>query len=618
MPRRIASKTQSVLLKPADPFDLIRWLARSQSDPRKAVAELVQNSIDAGARQIRLERRRVRRTPAITIRDYGEGVLADLGREDALRTIATNIGCSRKRNLTPLERHAQVVAGKYGIGLLGFWSVGRRMDIRSRVGGGDVFVLRLREDEERAEIFRDPMAMDAEPTFTEVVITEVHDSAARVLSGRRLAEYLSAELRGPLLASGADVAVHDGLARGTAPRNFSVIPRRYTGEPLNLPATAEVPGHSPLRIELYFSRGAERPAVELACAGTLVADDLGALGALGFGEPPWIGRGLSGLIDFPDFTVPPGTRRGVVPDAAAEAFTLALGGLAPLVTAELDRMDRQRGAASNRQVMNDLRRAFRGLRHRLPQYELPAVEGEGEARPAESRTSGILPLGESPEAGEAARSGDDDEAPDTGVGAALELFPPGPLASVVIAPAEVEISVGRERRVRALATDAAGRKLDARQELSYAWSANPEALSIVGEGQRPAILVSASARPGARESFGVTVRQGEHVATASAIVLIVEAKEDESGARLGIPEPELLDEPGAAWRSRFLGQRWQVNAGHEDFAALAGDGRARLRYLLTLLAKEIVSRTHGGPGADNALEGLVEILAHAERNLRGA
>jgi hypothetical protein len=195
MPRRIAARAASVLLKPADPFDLIRWLARSQSDPRKAVAELVQNSIDAGARQIRLERRRVRHAPALVIRDDGEGVLPELAREDALRTIATNIGASRKRNLTPLERHAQVVAGKYGIGLLGFWSVGRRMDIRSRVGGSEVIVLRLREDEERAEIFRDRMAMDSEPTFTEVVITEVHDSAARVLSGRRLSEYLSAELR---------------------------------------------------------------------------------------------------------------------------------------------------------------------------------------------------------------------------------------------------------------------------------------------------------------------------------------------------------------------------------------------------------------------------------------
>src|SRR5438552_12776236 len=152
MPRRGATYAQSVRLKPADPFDLIRWLARSQSDPRKAVAELVQNSIDANARRVRLERRRVRRLPALVVRDDGEEVLPDLPREAALHTIATNIGCSRKRNLTPIERQAQVVAGKYGIGLLGFWSVGRMMDIRSRVAGSDVYVLRLREDEERAEI----------------------------------------------------------------------------------------------------------------------------------------------------------------------------------------------------------------------------------------------------------------------------------------------------------------------------------------------------------------------------------------------------------------------------------------------------------------------------------
>jgi hypothetical protein len=616
MPPRIGSRAESVLLKPADPFDLIRWLARSQSDPRKAVAELVQNSIDAKARQIRLERRRVRKSPALAVRDDGEGVLPELAREDALRTIATNIGCSRKRNLTPLERHAQVVAGKYGIGLLGFWSVGRRMDIRSRVGGSEVFVLRLREDEERAEIFRDRMAMDSEPTFTEVVIAEIHASAARVLSGRRLAEYLSAELRGPLLATGVDVAIHDGLVRGVAPRHFRVVPRRYTGEPLGLPASVEVPGYSPLRVELYLARGAERTAVELACAGTLVADDLGALGALGLGEPPWTGRGLSGLLDFADFTVPPGTRRGVVPDAAAEAFARALAGLAPLVTAELDRMDRERSAASSRQVMNDLRRAFRGLRDRLPQYELPAVEGEPAV--AASSSSGILPLGEAPEAdgsGEAPAAAEPDG--EEACGDALELFPPGPLHAVAIVPAELEIAAGRERRVRAVATDSTGRKLDASSDLTFAWDAGGDALSIVGGGPRPAIVVAPAARTGARESFHVTVRQGERVATASATAVVVDAADLEGGAKLGIPEPELIDAPGASWRSRYWGQRWQVNAGHEDFAALAGEPRARLRYLLTLLAKEIVARTHGGPGADNALEGLVEILAHTERNLRG-
>src|SRR5207244_10501078 len=88
---------RTLVLRPADPFDLIRWLARSQSDPRKAVAELVQNSIDAHALHVVVSRRRLRGSPALTVRDDGEGVLLGLGREAALRYIATNTGSSRKR-----------------------------------------------------------------------------------------------------------------------------------------------------------------------------------------------------------------------------------------------------------------------------------------------------------------------------------------------------------------------------------------------------------------------------------------------------------------------------------------------------------------------------------------
>lgn len=63
------------------------------------------------------------------------------GREEALRFIATNIGASRKRNLSPEERRRLVITGQYGVGLLGFWSIGRRMEIRSRVGGSGLHVL---------------------------------------------------------------------------------------------------------------------------------------------------------------------------------------------------------------------------------------------------------------------------------------------------------------------------------------------------------------------------------------------------------------------------------------------------------------------------------------------
>jgi hypothetical protein len=42
-----------------------------------------------------------------------------------------------------------------------------------------------------------------------------------------------------------------------------------------------------------------------------------------------------------------------------------------------------------------------------------------------------------------------------------------------------------------------------------------------------------------------------------------------------------------------------------------------MRYLLSLLAKEIVVRSAGRPDASDLLDALVEALAHAERNLRG-
>src|ERR1700733_10563077 len=118
MPARGAGPTRA---SPADPFELVRWLARSQSDPRKAVAELVQNSLDAGARRVTILRKRIKGELCLVVRDDGEGVLPEMSREEALRYVATHVGHSRKLGLDPAERAQRVVAGKYGVGLLGFW-----------------------------------------------------------------------------------------------------------------------------------------------------------------------------------------------------------------------------------------------------------------------------------------------------------------------------------------------------------------------------------------------------------------------------------------------------------------------------------------------------------------
>jgi hypothetical protein len=64
-------------LKPHDPFELIRWLAFSQPDPRKALAELVQNSLDAGAGKITISCRREHGAPSLLILDDGHGVIPE-------------------------------------------------------------------------------------------------------------------------------------------------------------------------------------------------------------------------------------------------------------------------------------------------------------------------------------------------------------------------------------------------------------------------------------------------------------------------------------------------------------------------------------------------------------
>jgi hypothetical protein len=588
-------------LQPADPFDLIRWLARSQSDARKAVAELVQNSIDARAKTIRIERRRLRGVPALVIWDDGEGVLPTLGREEALRHLGTHVGHSHKLGLSPAERHSRVIAGQYGVGLLGFWAIGSKLELRSRVAGSGVHVLTLVEDRQTAELGTTPHELDAPDTFTELVVFELHDVALRQLSGRRLADYLAAELRGPILASGATIEIHDHLVRGTGQKRFEVTPRRFEGIPIEVPSEIAVDGHPPIRIELYLARGAERSAIQLACAGTLVADDLSELDVLGFDRSPWRGCDLVGLIDFPGFQVPPGTRRGVVPNAAAIAFSRALATIEPVITAGLAIHEQRRRSESDRHLVDDLRKALRGLQERMPHYDLPSVDG---ARSSAGVEPAALPGLALDVTGTSVEEADEHPQP--------TLFPAGPLAAVIIVPATIELAAGGERRISARAVDADGRVV--RTGLSFGWAIAGEGFTLTGDGPRPALRVAGELLTGAEAVISVVVSQGEQTASALAMVRCVDPKRRGRGNE-GIPRPVLVDAPGASWRSRMEGDVWQVNAGHEDYLAF-DDGRARLRYVVALLGKEIVQRTYAQPGAGELLEHLVAVIAHAERNLR--
>jgi hypothetical protein len=181
-------------------------------------------------------------------------------------------------------------------------------------------------------------------------------------------------------------------------------------------------------------------------------------------------------------------------------------------------------------------------------------------------------------------------------------------------PPEIHVSPGTERRVRAVALDAAGRRAQ-HAEIAFALEDASGAFELRGAGSRPAVYAGAEAPVGSQALLRATASAGALNASAHARVLVAEPRTDDAAA-LGIPEPALVSAPHASWRSRMLGARWEINDAHEDYLALRKDPRARLRYLLSLLAKELAQRAHGFEHVA-ALDALVEVLAHAERNLRG-
>src|SRR6201993_5444558 len=109
-------------LKIGDDWNAIRIIALSQSNPLKAIAEFVENSIDAHAKTIVITRGREHGDPYLTVRDDGDGVPRGADGLPDFKYVATHICDSIKRHLKT-EGAGGGLPGGDGIGLLSFWII---------------------------------------------------------------------------------------------------------------------------------------------------------------------------------------------------------------------------------------------------------------------------------------------------------------------------------------------------------------------------------------------------------------------------------------------------------------------------------------------------------------
>lgn len=564
----------------------------------------------------------------IRILDDGEGVIPEMDRPEALAYLATHVGHSRKRSLSPQQRLELMTQGQYGIGLLGFWSLGETLEIRTSLPGQRPHRLVLYRD--RPDYLIEPLRgrLPLDETFTEVVVSGLHREAIPTLAGGRIADYLAAELRGQLLERGADLTIEDRMSRGLSRKLVAVRPPRFLGERLDAFSRVDVPGHPPARLELYLrgeeENGGGARGVAAYAAGTLVAESFHDLAPLGLDRAPWTDPRLSGLVEFPGLHAAPGSRRGVVPDPAAGAFASALALVEPALLAVLEATEKRREAELDRSLVRDLRRAFRDFFRHRPRYAslpvAPADEGSAggsdPAPPGQKAAPGEPARLDAPagteESGEPARSAPIPLAPPAPHDEPVFLFPPGPLARLEIDPPRLKIPAGTRRRLTARPLDDTGRAVTSAVEVRWAsspglGSLEPDAVSGLGA------VFAAGADPAVGWVRALATGDGTTVEARADVE--VSDPPAPPGIGEGIPEPELLDLAGAPWRSRLLDGRWQVNSGHRDYRLLQGRPVLKLRYLALLFAKEVVLRSSQDPRLEEPLEQLVEISAYADRNL---
>ena len=607
---KISGPTKSVgrgKLRIGDDWNAIRIIALSQGNPLKAIAEFVENSIDAHAKNVTITRGREHGEHYISIKDDGDGIPRDEEGRPNFKYVATHICDSIKRRLKT-EGAGNGLQGEFGIGLLSFWTVGEQLTMISTGSDQRPYQMTMRKGDSGYVV--SPLRVLFAADGTELRVSPLLEGI-RTLSGEKLQWYLASELRDRIRNAKVRVTVIDKLAR----KHYEVEPRAYEGRLMHqLPTVRTRFGDA--YAELYLAEPADGCRVALTRAGTRVIEDLATLP--GLEHPPWSLRYLQGLVDAPFLNLTPGTRSGIIHDERCAAFLEALQPLEAYLNGLIEAQQRAEEEQASQQSLRAIQRAFREALLALPREEYDWFDIQARSY-GESGAPRSGAGAEAPAIGEEGASDPGIAEPDLNRGAQRHFFEyAGPLFSVVVSPASSTLPMNERRRFRALPRDRSRRRVD--EDLRFCWEIASGGGSLASTSDQE-VEYLASDTPGLTR-IKVSVTQRELTCTAEALVTITASIESPMAEMMvnarGLPGYTFERAAGEQWRSRFDAERNLiiVNSGHRDFVFATKTRALQLRFLVRLYVKELVLRNFAGVSPDQLLERMIELSLYAEEKLK--
>ena len=583
--------TQRGQLRIGDEWNAIAILAQSQSHPHKAVAELVENAIDAHAHHIAIVRGRRQGQWFFEVTDDGDGVpRADDGRPN-FQYVATHICDSMKRRLA--DRQAVGVHGEFGIGLLGFWSLGGELQIVSRGRDRHCYEMTMHSGQRAYSVRR--LRGRTDQKGARVTVVNLHESVRKVLTGEKLNRYLAAELRDRIRSTAVAIHIDDHVAR----KQFDVVPKEFEGEPITGRREVATP-IGPVHVELYQVGDGQAGEVGVFRDGTRVKHDIAELPQ--FDRPPWNAGRVEGAVDFAPLKLAPSTREGILPGEHYAAFVEAVTSLEGPLQRWFDQRNQAEVQRANRSILREVQHALTEALDTLPGDEYVWIQvarrtgnGRQDVRPSKPRTFAEL-------AGDAAVQRQ--QRPEA-----------GPLASLVVRPPDAHMPTRSDIQLTAIPHDADGHVV--RREIEYQWRILDGPGRLEDDTERHCLFVSTGMT--GHVEIEVLVHEGDtflaEVVPVEVVLDLLPAMEAHGLHRL--PGYLLASRPGERWRSRYRAERnlIEINSGHRDFAASVDSVAAQRRYIGKLYAKEMVRLNFPEVSAAGAMDRLIELLVRIEKRL---